>query len=133
MALSIVRDVTRLRAAVLVAILAGVVGVTASSASPPHYVYRDVAFVTITGHGTVSSTPRGIKCPKTCRWVFVRGTHVSMHAAAATGWRFAGFTSKWCNGDHAKCAFDLVSPHDCVGGACPIGSFGVRALFVRDT
>jgi hypothetical protein len=128
-----VPDVTRLRAAILVALLAGVIGASTSAASPPHYVYRDVAFVTLTGHGTVTSTPRGITCPKTCRWVFVRGTHVSFRATASAGWRFAGFTSKWCSGARVRCAFDLVSPHDCVGGACPVGSFGVRALFVRNT
>jgi len=130
---SIVPVVTRVRAASVVAILAGVLGISAAAASPPHYVYRDVAFVTVTGHGTVTSTPRGIRCPASCRSLFIRGTHVSLHAAAAPGWRFAGFTSKWCSGDHAGCAFDLVSPHDCVGGACPVGSFGVRALFVRNT
>ena len=115
----------------LVALLAGVfAGVTA--ASPPHYTFRDVALVTVTGHGTVRSTPRGLDCPRTCRWLFVRGTHLRLRASAAPGWRFAGFTSKWCNGGGPRCVFDLVSPHDCIGGACPIGAFGVRARFVRD-
>ena len=128
----IVRVVTRLAAAVCVALLAG--GVTAaSSASPPHYTYRDVAFVTIVGHGTVRSTPRGIACPRTCRWLFVRGTHLRLSARAAPGWRFAGFTGRRCNGQRFTCVFDLVSSHDCVGGACPTGAFGVRAVFVRES
>jgi hypothetical protein len=116
----------------LVAVLAGLF-VTASAASPPHYVFRDVALVTITGHGSVRTVPRGIACPKTCRWLFPRGTHLRFHAAAAPGWRFAGFTGKWCNGLPSRCVFDLVSPHDCIGGACPIGAFGVRARFIRDS
>lgn len=95
------------------------------------FEHRDVAFVTLVGHGTVSSLPRGIDCPQTCRGIFVRGTHLRLSATAAPGWRFAGFTSKWCNGATTPCAFDLVSPHDCIGGACPVGAFGVRALFVR--
>ncbi|MGZ4339840.1 MAG: hypothetical protein ACXVQ3_07270 [Gaiellaceae bacterium] len=107
--------------------------VAAPSASPPHYTFRDVALVTVTGHGAVRSTPRGINCPRTCRWLFVRGTHLRLRAIPAQGWRFAGFTSKWCNGPRSSCVFDLVSPHDCIGGACPVGAFGVRALFVRDT
>lgn len=116
----------------VMAVLAGV-SVSASAASPPHYVFRDVALVTITGHGAVRSSPRGIACPQACRGLFVRGTHLQLRATAAPGWRFAGFTSKWCNGPGATCVFDLVSPHDCIGGACPVGAFGVRARFVRET
>ena len=94
------------------------------------FTQRDVAFVTLTGHGTVTSLPQGIDCPKTCRGIFVRGTHLRLVARAAPGWRFAGFASKWCNGSTTRCVFDLVSPHDCIGGACPVGAFGVRARFV---
>jgi hypothetical protein len=103
-----------------------------STASPPHYVYRDVALVALAGHGTVTSTPAGIDCPGRCRTLFVRGTHLSLHAVAARGWRFTGFKSSFCNAGHATCVFDMVSSHDCVGGACPTGVFGVRARFVRD-
>lgn len=103
---------------------------TLASASPP-YVFRYVAFVTLTGHGTVHSHPRGITCPKSCRFAFPRGTHIDLTAEAAPGWRFAGFSSKWCKGTRVKCGVDLVSTHDCVGGACPLGAFGIRALFVR--
>jgi hypothetical protein len=115
-----------------VAVLVGAF-VAASSASPPRYVYRDVALVAVAGHGTVTSEPRGINCPGKCRTLFVRGIHLSLHAVAAPGWRFAGFKSTLCNGAHATCGFDMVSSHDCVGGACPTGVFGVRARFVRDS
>jgi hypothetical protein len=114
-----------------VASLAGVF-VVGSSASPPHYVYRDVALVAVSGHGTITSKPRGIDCPRKCRTLFVRGTHLRLHAVAAPGWRFAGFESTRCNGARATCVFDMVSAHDCAGGACPTGVFGVRARFVRD-
>lgn len=107
--------------------------VAGSSASPPKYVYRDVALVAVTGHGTVTSKPRGINCPAKCRTLFVRGTHLSLHAVAAPGWRFTGFKSTFCTGARATCAFDMVSSHDCVGGACPTGVFGLRARFVRDS
>lgn len=123
-------DVTFVAKALPAVLLAGWL-VAAPSASPPHYTFRDVAFVTLAGHGTVRSTPRGIDCPRTCRALFPRGTHVRLRATAAPGWRFAGFTSKWCNDPGVACVFDLVSPHDCIGGACPLGAFGVRARFVR--
>jgi hypothetical protein len=109
-------------------VVAAFVVVSASSAS--RSTLRDVAFVTLTGKGTVVSTPAGIRCPGRCRAVFPRGTHVRFVARASSGWRFRGFSSTHCNGG-ATCAFDLVSDHDCVGGACPTGAFGVRAAFVR--
>ena len=118
--------------ALAVAVLLGAF-VSTSSASPPHYVYRDVALVTISGHGSVVSKPRGIDCPSRCRTLFVRGTHLRLHAVAAPGWRFTGFKSTLCNDAQATCVFDMVSSHDCVGGACPTGVFGVRAGFVRDS
>ena len=79
------------------------------------------------------SMPRGINCPGKCRTLFVRGTRLRLHAVAAPGWRFAGFNSAFCNGRQATCVFDMVSSHDCSGGACPTGVFGVRARFVRDS
>jgi hypothetical protein len=115
-----------------VAVLVGCF-VATSAASPPRYIYRDVALVQVTGHGSVVSKPRGINCPRKCRTLFVRGTHLSLHAVAAPGWRFTGFKSTFCNGARATCVFDMVSSHDCVGGACPTGVFGVRALFVRNS
>jgi hypothetical protein len=129
---SILRVVTFGAKALAGAVLVGCF-VAAASASPPRYVYRDVALVAITGHGTVTSKPHGISCPGTCRTLFVRGTHLRLHAVAAPGWRFTGFKSTFCNGAHATCVFDMVSSHDCVGGACPTGVFGVRARFVRDS
>lgn len=122
------------RLRVLLIVPAAAIAVSSAAASPsPHYVYRDVAFVTMNGHGTVTSTPRGIACPRSCRGVFLRGTHVVLRARPAAGWKLASFTSKWCTASDGVCGFDLVSPHDCSGGACPLGAFGVRVTFVRDT
>jgi hypothetical protein len=119
------------RLVVLLALTAVLAAAAAPSGSTA-YVYRDVAFVTITGHGVVRSLPHGIDCPRTCRALFLRGTHVRFVAAPASGWKLVGFRSKWCGtGTLKTCGFDLVSPHDCVGGACPLGAFGVRAAFVR--
>ncbi len=105
--------------------------VVSSASAAPRFTGRDVAFVTVYGHGTVRSVPRGIHCPAVCRAIFVRGTHLRLVAKAAAGWRFVRFRSKWCSGAPRGCSFDLVSPHDCIGGACPVGAFGVRAAFVR--
>ncbi len=105
---------------------------SAAASPPPSYTYRDIAFVTVVGQGSVRSLPAGIHCPAACRAVFVRGTHVRLLPRAAAGWRFVAFRSRWCgSGSRPHCAFDLISPHECDGGACPLGAFGVRAVFAR--
>jgi len=90
----------------------------------------EVAFVAVHGHGTVTSTPAGIHCPGRCRASFPKNSHVTLHATASPGWTFGHFEGK-CTSSTRTCGMDLVSPHDCIGGACPIGAFGVRAFFVR--
>ena len=108
-------------------VAAGVLAVT-SSAAPSGL--RSVAFVAVHGHGTVTSTPRGIHCPGTCRGVFTKNDHIMFRATPAPGWKLGHFEG-WCKSRTRTCSFDLVSPHDCVGGACPIGAFGSTAYFVR--
>ena len=120
----------RLRLVLLIVLATGAVASTAVAA-PPTYVYRYMAFVTMNGHGTVTSVPKGIACPKECRSAWIRGTHLRLVAKPAPGWRLASFTSRWCKSVGGVCAFDLVSPHDCVGGACPVGAFGVQVRFVK--
>jgi hypothetical protein len=89
-----------------------------------------VAFVAVHGHGTVTSTPRGIHCPGVCRAIFTEHSRVTLHETAASGWTFGHFEGS-CKGKTRSCGFVLVSTHDCIGGACPIGAFGTRAYFVR--
>ena len=116
-----------LRRALVVLAVAGALAVP-SAAAPTGLI--EVAFVAIHGHGTVTSTPRGIHCPGVCRAIFKRNAHVVLHAIAARGWTFGHFEGK-CASPTRTCGMDLVSPHDCIGGACPIGAFGVRAYFIR--
>ena len=104
--------------------------VSSSQAAPPRYVAHMVAFVTIYGHGTVESVPRGIDCPKVCRARYLQNSHVELRAVPARGWTFVKFNG-YCHGKTQSCGFDLVSPHDCYGPLCPIGAFGSRAYFVR--
>jgi hypothetical protein len=49
------------------------------------------------GSGTVTSSPRGIKCGKTCKHKFAFGTRVTLKAKAAKGSSFAGW-SGGCKG-----------------------------------
>jgi hypothetical protein len=44
--------------------------------------------VTVTGNGTVTSSPAGINCPQTCSALFPSGTTVTLTATPGTGFRF---------------------------------------------
>jgi hypothetical protein len=49
------------------------------------------------GNGTVTSTPSGISCGLTCSASFTAGQQVSLTAAPAAGWSFAGWSGA-CSG-----------------------------------
>lgn len=53
--------------------------------------------VTVTGAGTVTSSPPGINCPSACSTSFSQATTVTLTATAASGQNFTGF-SKGCSG-----------------------------------
>ena len=84
--------------------------------------------VGIDGKGTVTSVPRGIKCPNTCFARFHRDILMRLTAKPAPGWRLVGWTG-WCKGK--KCAFRLTTPHDCQGQLCSLGVFGTRVRFAK--
>jgi trimeric autotransporter adhesin len=56
--------------------------------------------VTVTGSGTVTSSPAGIACPGTCSASFTSGTAVTLTAAAAMGYKFTGWSGA-CSGTGA--------------------------------
>jgi hypothetical protein len=91
---------------------------------------RDVVFVSLYGHGTVTTSPAGIHCPWACRAIFRRGEHVKIVAKPARGWMVRRISGSCETKSRRACAFYLVSAHDCVGGACPTGAFGVTVEFV---
>lgn len=128
---------TRLTRSVVVGVLAagavsGLLAAAAPSRAGSAFRERRVVFVAIAGHGSVSSVPKGIACPRTCRSnAFFKSERVRLVAHPAPGWRLVGWSSEWCSGTQAACAFDLVDSHDCAHGACPVGAFGLHVTFVR--
>jgi hypothetical protein len=70
--------------------------------------------VVVAGRGRVTSTPRGLSCPATCRASFTVGA-VGLSAKALRGWRFAGWSGA-CHG---------------VTTCVATGSATVRARFTR--
>lgn len=126
------RVVTFARLVIVLALMAALASLTAStgrSALPDGPIGR-VVLVAITGHGVVTSAPKGIACPKTCRAFFVKDALVHLVAKPASGWRLARWTGS-CAGRSASCTFNLTTSHDCSGGLCRVGAFGVRVAFAR--
>jgi len=119
----------RLALVVIAAAAAASVYTPSGSSQPgqPGPVTRAV-LVAVTGHGKVTSLPRGITCPRTCFTRFPRDILLRLVAKPAPGWRLAGW-SGYCHG--MKCAFHLTTPHDCSGQLCSVGVFGTRVRFVK--
>jgi hypothetical protein len=62
--------------------------------------------VTVHGHGSVASTPAGIRCPKTCTAAFPDdGKNVTLRATARRGAAFAQWSGA-CTG-HGSCSFPM--------------------------
>ena len=74
--------------------------------------------VSVTGSGTVASSPPGINCPSTCGAGFAGGTPVTLTATPASGFSFSGWGGA-CSGS-AGCTVTMNSPQS------------VSATFVQD-
>jgi hypothetical protein len=53
--------------------------------------------VSITGNGSVTSSPGGLSCSDACSALFNAGSAVSLNVVAAAGWHFVGFSGA-CTG-----------------------------------
>jgi hypothetical protein len=64
------------------------------------FVLHPTLTVTVSGSGTVTSSPSGISCPGTCSAAFTSGTKVTLTPAAALGYKFTGWSGA-CSGTGA--------------------------------
>jgi hypothetical protein len=76
----------------------------------------DVA-LSVSGKGTVRSSPGGLNCARICKHSFAPGSTVTLRATAARGWRFTGWSGV-CSGRRVSCRL-------------PAEGGGVRAKFIR--
>ena len=90
-----------------------------------------VLSVAVSGHGRVTSVPKGISCPGRCRTFFPKDSRVRLVARPASGWKLDKWGGAFCSGaTTAACAFNLTTDHDCSASLCKVGSFGMRVRFV---
>lgn len=64
--------------------------------------------VTVTGNGTVTSTPEGVDCTEACSVPFAEGTQVTLTATPDDGWQFTGWTGGGCTGT-ADCQVTMTA------------------------
>ena len=113
--------------ALVAAVLAAGGSVPAAGSVAP--IKRKV-IVVVYGKGKVTSSPRGIACPKTCAGYFPKDSRVHLVAHPAGGWRLVHWTGK-CTSKTAACAFNLTTEHECSAQLCAVGAFGVHVVFAR--
>ena len=93
------------------AAIVGAVALGAVLVAPPAHssvdAPRRVVFLAIAGHGTVTSVPQGIACPKKCRVLFNKDALVRLVAHPAAGWVLASWSGS-CDGRLSTCAFNLT-------------------------
>jgi hypothetical protein len=73
------------------------VAMNAAESVTATFVQNVVLSVTVTGSGTVTSSPTGISCPSTCSASYAQGTQVTLTPAPADGWGFNGWSGA-CSG-----------------------------------
>jgi hypothetical protein len=120
---------TRPALALLAAVAAAsLLAADASSTAP----VKRIVNVIVTGKGTVTSAPRGVSCPRTCRALFPKDSLVHLKAKPAAGWKVVSWAGD-CKSKTAKCSFYLTTNHECSSQVCKVGAFGVRVLFARSS
>ena len=75
-------------------------------ALPPPPPTMALLSLTVTGSGSVRSTPSGIDCTPLCSASFAAGTSVALVAQAAAGYRFMGWSGA-CSGTDTLCRTTL--------------------------
>ena len=73
------------------------VAMNAAESVTATFVQNVVLSVTVSGSGTVTSSPTGISCPSTCSASYAQGTQVTLTPAPADGWGFNGWSGA-CSG-----------------------------------
>ena len=86
---------------------------TVSSFTTPGVGSNSIA-VTLSGSGSVTSSPAGINCPNVCTANFAQNTQVTLSAAPSAGWSFVGWGGA-CGGT----------------GACLVTVNGAQSVFAN--
>ena len=82
--------------------------------------------VTVSGSGSVSSSPGGIaSCVESCEATFVEGTVVTLTAATGSGWTFEGWDAP-CDSGATTCQITMNSDQDAHASFTELESYALR-------
>jgi uncharacterized repeat protein (TIGR02543 family) len=73
------------------------VGMTSGESVTATFALLETLTVSVSGSGTVTSSPSGISCPSNCSANYTYGTNVSLSASPAAGYQFTGWSGA-CSG-----------------------------------
>lgn len=83
--------------------------------------------LTVSGSGSVSSSPSGISCPSTCGYSFTSGTVVTLTETPILGATFTGWSGAGCSGTGTTCSVTMSAAEAVTAsftsldaGPCPI-------------
>ena len=99
--------------------VAAATAVTASFSQPPTQLT-----VTVSGPGTVTSSPAGISCPGTCSANFPQNTAVTLTGSASSGYGLGSWAGS-CAGSTNPCVVTLSSPASVTATFSPLGTVAV--------
>ncbi len=99
--------------------VAAATGVSATFSQPPTQLT-----VSVSGPGTVASSPPGISCPGTCSANFPQGAAVTLTGTASSGYGLGSWAGS-CTGSTNPCIVTLSSPGSVTGTFSPLGTVAV--------
>jgi phospholipase C len=100
--------------------VAAATGVTASFTQPSAQALN----VTVSGPGTVTSSPAGINCPGTCSANFPQGAAVTLTGSGSSGYGLGSWSGS-CTGSTNPCVVTLSSPGSVTATFSPLGTVAV--------
>jgi hypothetical protein len=72
------------------------------------FVQGFVLTASVSGSGTVTSSPGTIGCPSTCSDGYATNTAVTLTATPANGWAFDGWSGSACGGSFGSCSVTMI-------------------------
>ena len=105
--------------------LSGATSVTAAFSLP----LASQLTVTISGNGSVTSSPAGINCPGTCSANFTQNSQVTLTATPGSGFGLGAWTGS-CSGNTSPCTFTITSPSSVTATFTQLGTVTVSLIGV---